>query len=106
MSTFDRSFLRWRKSSRSGSEGGTCVEVASWRKSSRSGSEGGNCVEAGFWTRSTHSDSEGGACVEVASEASGVAFRDSKDPEGPLLAFGRGAFGALVGEIRAGRYDR
>ncbi|MWA00807.1 DUF397 domain-containing protein [Actinomadura sp. LD22] len=87
VSTFDRSSLRWRKSSRSGSEGGTCVEVASWRKSSRS-------------------DSEGGACVEVAGVAVAVALRDSKDPGGPLLALGCGAFRVLVSDIRAGRYDR
>jgi hypothetical protein len=35
----------WRKSSRSGSNGGECVEVAQWRKSSRSGDNGGECVE-------------------------------------------------------------
>jgi hypothetical protein len=35
-----------------------------------------------------------------------VAVRDSKDPDGPKLAFGREAFGALVSDIRAGRYDR
>lgn len=38
--------LDWRKSSRSGGNGGNCVEVAAlWRKSSRSGASGGNCVE-------------------------------------------------------------
>lgn len=37
----------WRKSSRSGGNGGACVEVADWRKSSRSGSNGGDCVEVG-----------------------------------------------------------
>jgi hypothetical protein len=36
---------QWRKSSRSGSNGGQCVEVTVWRKSSRSGSNGGECVE-------------------------------------------------------------
>jgi len=68
VSTFDPSSLRWRKSTKSGSEGGTCVEVA--------GVEGN------------------------------VAVRDSKDPDGPKLAFGRAAFGALARDIRAGRYDR
>ena len=37
----------WRKSSFSGSNGGTCVEVGTWRKSSFSGSGGGQCVEVG-----------------------------------------------------------
>jgi hypothetical protein len=36
---------QWRKSSRSGDNGGQCVEVTVWRKSSRSGSNGGECVE-------------------------------------------------------------
>ncbi|MFI0373205.1 DUF397 domain-containing protein [Actinomadura sp. 1N219] len=87
MSTSNPSSVHWRKSSHSGSDGGTCVEVASWRKASRS-------------------DSEGGACVEVGGAASVVAFRDSKDPDGPVLAFDRAAFGALVSGIQAGRYDR
>ncbi|MBO2458552.1 DUF397 domain-containing protein [Actinomadura violacea] len=58
------------------------------------------------WRKSSRSDSEGGACVEVAGVAVGVAVRDSKDPEGPKLAFGGGAFGALMSDIRAGRYDK
>ncbi len=33
-------------------------------------------------------------------------MRDSKDPDGPKLAFGRAAFSALANDIRAGRYDR
>jgi Domain of unknown function (DUF397) len=37
--------VRWRKSSRSSSQGGNCVEVAQWRKSSRSSDQGGACVE-------------------------------------------------------------
>lgn len=35
----------WRKSTRSGQNGGNCVEVAEWRKSTRSGQNGGDCVE-------------------------------------------------------------
>jgi hypothetical protein len=35
----------WRKSSRSGSNGGQCVEVTLWHKSGRSGDNGGDCVE-------------------------------------------------------------
>ncbi|TDC58323.1 DUF397 domain-containing protein [Actinomadura sp. KC345] len=57
------------------------------------------------WRKSSHSGSEGGNCVEVAGLASVVAVRDSKDPEGAKLAFGRAAFGALARDIRAGRYD-
>jgi hypothetical protein len=36
----------WRKSTRSGSNGGACVEIrVVWRKSTRSGENGGACVE-------------------------------------------------------------
>jgi hypothetical protein len=59
-----------------------------------------------LWRKSTRSDASGGACVEVAGIASVVAVRDSKDPEGPKLAFGRAAFSTLANDIRAGRYDR
>jgi Domain of unknown function (DUF397) len=63
MNALDLSHAEWRKSSRSGTT--NCVEVA-WRKSSRSG---------------------GTNCVEVASMALLTAVRDSKNPDGPILAF-------------------
>jgi hypothetical protein len=63
-------------------------------------------AEVVSWQKSAHSDTSCGDCVEVAGISSVVAFRDSKDPEGPKLAFGRVAFGTLMDEIRAGRYDR
>jgi Domain of unknown function (DUF397) len=46
----------WRKSSRSGSNEGSCVEVTpAWRKSSRSGSNEGTCVEvAPAWRAGDH----------------------------------------------------
>ncbi|MFB4316114.1 DUF397 domain-containing protein [Actinomadura sp. 21ATH] len=34
-----------------------------------------------------------------------VAARDSKDPEGPVLCFGRDAWGAFFTRIKAGDYD-
>ncbi|TDC66879.1 DUF397 domain-containing protein [Actinomadura sp. GC306] len=58
------------------------------------------------WRKSSKSGSEGGTCVEVAGMEGDVAVRDSTDPNGPKLAFGRPAFGTLVSDIRAGRYDR
>ncbi|TDD10709.1 DUF397 domain-containing protein [Saccharopolyspora terrae] len=47
---------------------------ALWRKSSRSGGGGD------------------GSCVEVAFVRDAVAVRDSKDPDGPALAFLAGAW--------------
>lgn len=59
-----------------------------WRKASYSGGNGGACIEVGVWRKSTHSGGNGGECVEVASTAQPlVAVRDSKDPNGPKLAF-------------------
>jgi hypothetical protein len=99
---------QWRKSSRSGDEGGNCVELATqWRKSSRSGEEGGSCVEVALgWRKSTRSGEEGGACVELASDIVTTFVRDSKNPDGPMLGFGRAEMAALFATIRVGALDR
>ncbi|WNM34828.1 DUF397 domain-containing protein [Streptomyces sp. Li-HN-5-11] len=71
---------------------------ARWRKSSYSGDQGGSCVECaplGFlaWRKSTYSSDQGGNCVEVAElPGATVAVRDSKTPAGPTLALGPAAF--------------
>ena len=72
-----------------------------WRKSPRSTSTGGNCVElAGVpdvhWRKSTRSTSNGGDCVEVAPVSGVIAVRDSKDPDGPVLLLTRGALRSAV----------
>jgi len=40
------------------------------------------------WRKSSYSGNSGGQCVEVGSAARVIAVRDSKDPAGPVLAFG------------------
>lgn len=81
MSASVRGDRRWRKSSFSDASGeGDCVEVAlrrdlRWQKSSFSGASGQ------------------GDCVEVAFEA---AVRDSKDPDGPILAVDPGTWRRFV----------
>ncbi|WP_243794074.1 DUF397 domain-containing protein [Saccharopolyspora gloriosae] len=83
--------------------------TALWRKSSRSGSNGGQCVEVAFvpadttWHKSSHSSSSGGACVEVAVQSSIVGLRDSKDSDGAVLAVGRSAFDSFLRRIKSGR---
>jgi hypothetical protein len=54
-------------------------------------------ADAGLtWFKSSHSSGEGGACVEVAAGTGEVFVRDSKDRQGPRLAFGRAAWAEFV----------
>ncbi len=64
------------------------MESEEWRKSSYSGTSGqGSCVEV-RWRKSSHSGGSGqGSCVEVAVGAEVVGVRDSKNTDGPRLAF-------------------
>ncbi|MHC3425254.1 DUF397 domain-containing protein [Streptomyces sp. DT18] len=57
------------------------------------------------WFTSSYSG-QGGECVAVAtnlvSVTGTVPVRDSKRPEGDVIAFGRGAFTAFLGAVRRG----
>lgn len=80
---------RWRKSSRSGNAQGHCVEVAAvWRKSSRSGTNGGDGVEVARDRRDA------------------IAVRDSKDPDGRVLAVRRHGWTTFVAATKNGHYGR
>lgn len=51
------------------------------------------------WRKSTYSNN-GGACIEVAGGMLDVvAVRDSKDPEGPKLAFTSDAWRRFAGQV-------
>ena len=53
------------------------------------------------WTKSSYSTGNG-ACVEVKSPTTaGLAVRDSKVEEGPVLAFPTGAWNAFVASVKA-----
>jgi hypothetical protein len=57
------------------------------------------------WVKSSYSDGNGGQCVEVARGLPGVVpVRDSKDPEGPALAFQADAWHAFVSAVRHGDF--
>lgn len=58
-----------------------------------------------IWRKSSRSNPAGGACIEVAKVAEVAAVRDSKAPEGGILAFGHGTFGVFLTGIRAGRFE-
>ena len=97
----------WRKSSHSDQHGATCVELAVvWRRSSHSGQEGGQCVELAAWRESSDSDQHGAECVEAAGLGAVIGIRDSKDPSGPILEFGRPELAALLSAVRSGRIRR
>jgi len=74
--------VAWRKSARSASNAGQCVEVGSWRTASRSGDNAGNCVEAG-------------AC-----DCHGVAIRDTKHHASGTLTVTIGEWSSLMSTLK------
>ncbi|MEV7343975.1 DUF397 domain-containing protein [Streptomyces sp. NPDC093544] len=81
MHEYDLSTARWRKSTYSDGNGGSCIEVAY------------DFVGAAQWRKSSYSDDNGGDCVEVADGFPGVVpVRDSKVPDGPVLVIGSAAW--------------
>jgi hypothetical protein len=55
------------------------------------------------WRKSSYSSGSGGNCVEVATNLPGVvAVRDSKDPDGPVLALGPESWNMLTSVIKSG----
>ena len=60
-------------------------------------------MSGAVWRKSSYSGANGGNCVEVAAAARTVAVRDSKDPGGPLLAFGPRAWARFAGRVKADR---
>ncbi|MFJ4841658.1 DUF397 domain-containing protein [Streptomyces sp. NPDC088746] len=55
------------------------------------------------WRRSTYSNGDGGSCVEIADGFPGlVPVRDSKAPDGPVLAFGAARWAQFVEALRVG----
>jgi hypothetical protein len=64
---------------------------APWRKSTYSGGNGGQCIEvAAIPNHHTHPDRT-------------CAVRDSKNPGGPVLAFGPGQWQRFITEVKAGK---
>ena len=48
------------------------------------------------WIKSSYSTADGPDCVEVAATPAAVRVRDSKDPQGPQLAFSPEAWTAFL----------
>jgi Domain of unknown function (DUF397) len=53
------------------------------------------------WRTSSHSGSNGGTCVEIATAGPAVAVRDSKHPDGPLLAFTPATWKTFTDQVKA-----
>jgi Domain of unknown function (DUF397) len=59
-------------------------------------------VSSAIWRTSSYSGNNGGACVEAAAMRAAVLVRDSKDPLGPVLAFGARDWQQFADRIKSG----
>lgn len=58
------------------------------------------------WFKSTRSNGQGGNCVETARlPDGGMAVRDSKNPDGPMLTFTPGEWAAFADGVKDGEFD-
>jgi hypothetical protein len=64
--------------------------------------DNGTCVEVAWVTASAGN----GACVDVAGHDGQVLIRDSKDPDGPRLAFRRDEWDVFLAGCKAGVFDQ
>lgn len=61
------------------------------------------------WRKSSYSNGTGGSCVEIAALKGSagplvIAVRDSKDPDGPALAFTTPEWQILLNHFKTGRH--
>jgi hypothetical protein len=54
------------------------------------------------WRKSTYSGGASGNCTEVAAVTGAVLIRDSKNPDGPRLAFAPRAWEAFAAKVKQG----
>lgn len=57
------------------------------------------------WRKSTKSQDNGG-CVEVAELPGGIAIRDSKNPDGPVLVFSALEWDCFLDGVERGEFPR
>lgn len=72
------------------------------------GSDGRMDLTCANWRKSSYSGNGGATCIEVADASGGaerlVAVRDSKDPDGPKLAFTGSQWRDFTDAIKAGEF--
>jgi hypothetical protein len=71
---------------------------AEFRKSSFSGGENNSCVELA-WRKSSFSGGQNGSCVEVARAEAVFGIRDSKNVSGPVLTLGEAQGRAFLAAV-------
>jgi hypothetical protein len=77
------------------------LTAATWHESKNLSNGGAGRVEAAVvWRKSTYSTNGGADCVETAMLGPVVAVRDSKDPDGPKLAFTGAEWGAFLARVK------
>ncbi|MGW4984047.1 DUF397 domain-containing protein [Streptomyces mirabilis] len=63
-----------------------------------------NAAATGFdWFKSSHSSGDQ-SCVEVATVPGLVPVRDSKNPQGPALAFAPHAWSQFIGPVKSNEF--
>ncbi|MBP5867643.1 DUF397 domain-containing protein [Streptomyces sp. LBUM 1485] len=66
--------------------------------------ENPNGADSLVWVKSSYSG-DNSNCVEVAALQRGHAVRDSKNPNGPMLAFTAEEWGAFISGAKSGEFD-
>ncbi len=66
----------------------------------------GHSLDNAAWHKSSYSGSNGGNCVEVAAlPGDSLAVRDSKNPDGPVLAFSRAEWRSFTTALKTAALD-
>jgi Domain of unknown function (DUF397) len=67
---------------------------------------GPHSLTRAIWRKSSYSSPTSNDCVEVAaSHPADIAVRDSKDPDGQVLAVASGAWRDFIAAVKAGEHD-
>src|ERR1035441_5427584 len=58
-------------------------------------------LDGALWRKSSYSGANGAQCVEVGTTKNTILVRDTKNPDGPRLTFGREAWEAFASAIKS-----